>query len=67
MNWIYLTEKYPDNNIGVLITDGEIVTAGQWDGDTWVMHGICNIYECEFEFENKIIAWQPLPEPAIVH
>ena len=69
--WIAITDKLPECGAGVLITDGEIVTAaqrytirGREDRLRWTFHEQSG-YECEFDFvESRITHWMPLPDPS---
>ena len=57
-NWILVSERLPKRNKEVIVTD--IATS-----DTYTSCYLGNGYwECDNgTFNNRIIAWQPLPEP----
>lgn len=66
--WIAIKDKLPEVGVGVLITNGVIVTAAQrdtlfddrinWDGHEY------GGYEWDFDFdENSITHWMSLPDP----
>ena len=63
MKWISIKDKMPERRVGVLITDGQIVTCAEWDGDWWGSHGFSG-YEWEFDFDERFVThWMPLPKP----
>ena len=64
--WISMDDRLPDDGVGVLITNGAIITAAKlfpigchwWDG----LH--FSGYEWEWDFNTSSIThWMPLPEP----
>jgi len=63
--WISIKAKLPPDNIGVLVTDGTVVTAASyshrydlWSGHEW------DGYEWEFYFDiTAITHWMTLPPP----
>ncbi len=69
MNWISIKDKLPEFNIGVLVTNGEVVTAAA-RGDffksgeiNWMSHG-GNGPEFDWDFDERFVThWMPLPEP----
>ncbi len=68
MNWIALKDQLPPKNVGVLVSDGVIVTAAQWspifEGKPWWSGHEFSGYEWEFDFSHESIThWMPLPEP----
>lgn len=56
--WIPISERLPDRHYEVIVTDAET-------NETYVSQYLGNGYwECDNgTFRNRIIAWQPLPEP----
>ena len=59
--WIPCSERLPDNDIDVLVTDGTDCAVAYWrtDAQAWddSMHGWCDLYGLE------VTAWMPLPKP----
>lgn len=59
--WIPCSERLPDNDIDVLVTDGTDCAVAYWrtDAQAWddSMHGWCDLYGLE------VTAWMPLPTP----
>lgn len=72
MKWIYIKDKLPPKNQGVLVSNEKIVTVASLDylNDEpwyWDGHGFSGS-EWSFEFEElfsagEIIKWKPLPKP----
>ena len=70
--WIKCSERMPPEHVGVLVTDGYLVTAAEWgpikykDGRVvpwWDGHCFSG-HEWEFDFSNTSIThWMPLPSP----
>lgn len=67
--WISVKDELPEENQGVLITDGDIITAayldlwGTDDDPHWGGQGFSG-YEWEWDFSNnEITHWMPLPAP----
>lgn len=62
--WISVKDRFPDDNIGVLITDGESICTAKWvDNYLWTSYGFGG-YDWDFDFmESQITYWMPLPEP----
>lgn len=72
VKWISIKEQLPPEGQGVLISDGEFVTAAEltltglsgprlWDGHC------CGGYEWEWDFDTREIThWAELPEPPFV-
>ena len=58
---ISVTERLPENDNDVLVTDGTDCAVAYWrtDAQAWddSMHGRCDLYGLE------VIAWMPLPSP----
>jgi len=77
MTWISFTEQHPPEYVGILVTNGQIVTCakfcgmlpiklGDADWPTFTGHGFSG-YEWEFDFdERKITHWALLPEPPVI-
>lgn len=57
-SWIPVTERLPEINVEVIVTDIETIgTYASW----YLGEGF---WECDNgKFNNRIIAWMPLPEP----
>ena len=51
--WIPVEERLPENGESVLCTDGEYIYLVEYDADL----------DAAFGDMDRIIAWQPLPEP----
>jgi hypothetical protein len=70
MTWIPFTEQHPPQGVGILVTDGSLVTCAEFHGMNHRLmgpdlsgHKFGGI-EWEFEFhERNITHWAPLPEP----
>jgi hypothetical protein len=64
--WISIQKKFPEHGIGVLVTDGDIITCAELTSikpPSWTGHGWVG-YEWEFGFnEDDITHWMPLPDP----
>lgn len=68
--WIRISERLPENDVGVLVTDGKIVTAAAlsyWKDAPhwWGGHGFSG-HEWNFDFSERfdrgaITHWMPLP------
>lgn len=60
-DWIPVSERLPEDEYSVLITDGYMVTVG-WlgrDSQEWYT-GLVRWSE---KYQNSVLAWMPLPEP----
>lgn len=60
-DWILVSERLPEGEYRVLITDGYMVTVG-WlgrDSQEWYT-GLVRWSE---KYQNSVLAWMPLPEP----
>ncbi len=70
--WISVKDKLPERGVGVLITDGRMVTCAEFGGTyqnrngeyiSWNGHEFGG-YEWEFDFdEGNITHWMSLPQP----
>ena len=66
-DWISIEDRLPEEAVGILITDGSIVTCASMEmwrtGPYWNGYGFGG-YEWEFDFHWKDVThWQPLPAP----
>lgn len=69
--WINIKDQLPEEDVGILITDGKVVVAVQlsyWKGKPWFWsgHGFGG-YDWEFDFsryfeDNAVTHWMELPE-----
>jgi len=66
--WISVKDRLPEVYDGVLVTDGEIVTAAERhdffdSGIGWTGHRFGG-HEWQWDFDDSFIThWMPLPEP----
>jgi len=68
MKWISVKDKLPDENISVLVTDGEQILIGYYEKRWgWSASGVSG-YDFEWEFddtfrrESPVAYWSELPE-----
>lgn len=67
INWIKITDQLPPEKIGILVSDGKIVTCAVMEnyvnGLYFYTHESGG-YEWEWDFDtNKITHWATLPSP----
>lgn len=69
MNWIKISEQRPPLDVGVLVTDGNVVTCvhvGEFEpgGKMYFTGHMFGGWEWEWDFDtDKITHWAQLPEP----
>ena len=72
VKWILISEQLPPLGLGILITNGVMVTAAErrtiFPEGKWYFDG-CEFggYEWDFNFsDNEITHWAVLPEPPVI-
>ena len=62
-NWISLEDRFPDNNMDVLLQFASNMGVGFFEDGDWAINTGDGIYSVIGYEEEKPIAWMPLPEP----
>lgn len=55
--WVSVDDRLPYQDVHVLVDDGIDMFVAWYDGDDWYS------FDDNYNPDNPILAWQPLPEP----
>lgn len=56
--WISVKEKLPNEIDEYIVTNGEIVTTLEWNGECW----FSDVYNSPV-IQSSVLQWMPLPAP----